>query len=148
MWLANPAPISAFDVTHFSPLFTPPPLCSHVCVCSLWPQIMQEAIAHQVVEVVNRVHKRKHSARGISMAVMCAVACGMDLNEVHGDYIDIDDKMVKMVEQFEEKSGGLLRGGRFTKPGVEEIDQLPMQAMIGLQVGCPPRPSTSVPRTG
>ena len=50
---------------------------------SLWPKIMQEAIAHQVVEVVNRVNKKEHSNKGISAAVVCAVACAIDINIIH-----------------------------------------------------------------
>jgi hypothetical protein len=80
---------------------------------NLWPQIMQEAIAHQVVEVVNRVHKRNHSQRGISMAVVCAVSCGMDLNRMGAnDEIKIDPKMTAMVEDFNKKYGNILGNGR------------------------------------
>jgi tetratricopeptide (TPR) repeat protein len=103
---------------------------------NLWPQIMQEAIAHQVVDVVNRVHKRNHAERGISMAVVCAVACAKDLNAVHGDYIAIDPKMTAMVDQFNAKYCNLLspKDDDKSPDGEEFIDQLPPQSMIGLQI--------------
>ncbi|GMH55977.1 hypothetical protein TrLO_g15815 [Triparma laevis f. longispina] len=70
---------------------------------NLWPQIMQEAIAHQVVAVVNRVHKRRAASGGVSSAVICAVGCAIDLNEIHGGEgltIPINEKFKPMVDEI------------------------------------------------
>ena len=70
---------------------------------NLWPQIMQEAIAHQVVAVVNRVHKRRVATGGVSSAVICAVGCAIDLNEIHGGEgltIPINEKFKPMVDEI------------------------------------------------
>mmetsp|Transcript_21361 Transcript_21361/g.44473 ORF Transcript_21361/g.44473 Transcript_21361/m.44473 type:complete len:665 (+) Transcript_21361:216-2210(+) len=108
---------------------------------SLWPQIMQEAIAHQVVEVVNRVNKKEHSNKGISAAVVCAVACAIDINIIHnaeGIDIPINEQFLPMVESILGGDNTISRGARgedVSNGGDEEDDGfLPEESLVGLLV--------------
>ena len=101
---------------------------------NLWPQIMQEAIAHQVVEVVNRVHKREHGNKGISAAVICAVACAMDINKIHsGESIPINEQFLPMVDNILGPGNALTVGGSSDSDS-EDDDCLPEESLIGLLV--------------
>ena len=102
---------------------------------NLWPQIMQEAIAHQVVEAVMAVHRRSQSARGVNAAVLCAVSVAADLNRVHGgeDFdVPINEEFLPMVEEI--LGPEMLRGGAGGEGDANDDDQLPMEAVIGLVV--------------
>jgi len=105
---------------------------------SLWPQIMQEAIAHQVVNVVNRVHKRAHSSLGINAAVLTAVCCALDLNDsnVLAEPIALPDQMLEMARNILPQSTNL--GGKDDNSDDSEddsvVEQLPFEAIEGLLV--------------
>ncbi|GMI04257.1 hypothetical protein TrVE_jg1514 [Triparma verrucosa] len=106
---------------------------------NLWPQIMQEAIAHQVVAVVNRVHKRRAATGGVSSAVICAVGCAIDLNEIHGGEgltIPINEKFKPMVDEIL-GAGNKVSGGEKGDGNNEENAEdgmLVEEAMSGLVV--------------
>jgi hypothetical protein len=89
---------------------------------------MQEAIAHQVVEVVNRVHKKEHSNKGISAAVVCAVACAMDINKIHnseGIDIPINEQFLPMVQEILGDNNSLTSGGGRGNGDEDEDEHLP-----------------------
>ena len=89
---------------------------------SLWPQIMQEAIAHQVVSVVNRVHKKAHSSQGINAAVFTAVCCAIDLNEMSiGEPITLPEEMLTRARSILPSSDNL--GGKEKSDDDSEDDR-------------------------
>ena len=109
---------------------------------SLFPQILQEAIAHQVVAVVNTVHKRMHSNKGIGASLACAISAAVFLNALPtrmGDEprekIPVSDEMLAMLPMLlpEDDCGSEGEG--------EDEGRLPVEAAMGLM--CYP---TSAPR--